>query len=50
MFDTNGDSHISVEELRQMMSNFGDTPDPADLKKMMDSVDTDSKNISDFSI
>ncbi len=43
MFDTNGDSHISVEELRQMMSNFGDTPDPTDLKKMMDSVDTDSK-------
>ena len=45
MFDENGDGMISIEELEGMMAKLGDKPEPAELKKMMDSVDTDGKYI-----
>ena len=34
---------ISIDELEGMMCKFGDKPDPEELKKMMDTVDTDGK-------
>ncbi len=41
MFDENKDGMIDLQELEGMMSKFGEKPEPADLKKMLDSVDTD---------
>ena len=43
LFDANGDGMISIDELEGMMCKFGDKPDPEELKKMMDTVDTDGK-------
>lgn len=42
-FDDNGDGHISIDELRQMMQQMGQEPDEEDLKNMMASADADSE-------
>lgn len=42
-FDDNGDGHISIDELRQMMQQLGQEPAEEDLKNMMASADADSE-------
>ncbi|XP_066911679.1 squidulin-like isoform X1 [Clytia hemisphaerica] len=48
MFDQDGDGTISMEELREVMTNLGQTVSDGDIKEMLEDVDTDAEGNLDF--
>ncbi len=44
MFDQNGDGSISATELKNVMKQLGQDMSDQELKKIMNSVDADSKH------
>lgn len=48
MFDQNGDGTISIEELKEVMTNLGQSVSDENIQEMLEDVDTDAEGNLDF--
>ena len=48
IFDTSGDGEISTQELGQVMRSLGQNPTQAELREMIQEVDSDQNGTLDF--
>ncbi|GFO35327.1 calmodulin [Plakobranchus ocellatus] len=48
MFDKNGDGHISVAEIKEVMRAFGQNPTEAEAKQMIEEIDDNNNGFIDY--